>query len=80
MEQRGHRCTQVRPLLVTQAIPYAFIYLPIRSPIDPKILLVKRVVALEGDIVKTLPPYPDKEVMIPPGHVWVEGLTILAFS
>jgi len=34
---------------------------------------VKRIVALEGDIVKTLPPYPDTEVTIPPGHVWVEG-------
>ena len=47
-----------------------------RSPIDPKILLVKRIVALEGDTVKTLPPYPDAVVTIPPGHVWVEGLTI----
>jgi len=28
---------------------------------------------MEGDIVKTLPPYPDKEVRIPAGHIWVEG-------
>lgn len=51
----------------------AFIYFLVRSPINPKILLVKRIVALAGDIVTTLPPYPDKEVTIPPGHVWVEG-------
>ena len=23
--------------------------------------------------VKTLPPYPDAEVRVPPGHAWVEG-------
>jgi mitochondrial inner membrane protease subunit 2 len=56
-----------------------FTYLLIRSPIDPKIFLVKRIVALEGDIVKTLPPYPDTEVTIPPGHVWVEGVNIFTF-
>lgn len=38
-------------------------------------MLVKRVVAVAGDIVKTLPPYPDAEVFIPEGHVWVEGET-----
>ncbi|EPT02753.1 hypothetical protein FOMPIDRAFT_142009 [Fomitopsis schrenkii] len=42
------------------------------SPLDSK-LLVKRVVALEGDTVKTLPPYPDAEVRVPVGHAWVEG-------
>lgn len=46
---------------------------PKRSPLNPKHLLVKRVVAVEGDTVKTLPPYPDFEVTIPQGHVWVEG-------
>ncbi|KAF9821417.1 hypothetical protein IEO21_00663 [Rhodonia placenta] len=44
----------------------------LQSPGDSK-LVVKRVVALEGDTVKTLPPYPDAEVRIPPGHAWVEG-------
>ncbi|KAK0461912.1 LexA/Signal peptidase, partial [Desarmillaria tabescens] len=43
------------------------------SPIDPKRVLVKRVVAKEGDIVDTLPPYPVPQVRIPEGHVWVEG-------
>jgi len=45
----------------------------LRSPTNPKQLLVKRIIALAGDTVKTLPPYPDAEVTIPPGHVWVEG-------
>jgi len=45
----------------------------LRSPDDPKYELVKRVIALEGDVVKTLPPYPDAEVRVPRGHIWVEG-------
>ncbi|KAI0796567.1 LexA/Signal peptidase [Abortiporus biennis] len=44
----------------------------LRSPSDSK-LIVKRLVALPGDKVKTLPPYPDAEVCIPEGHAWVEG-------
>ncbi|KAI0750916.1 peptidase S24/S26A/S26B/S26C [Daedaleopsis nitida] len=44
----------------------------LKSPIDSK-LVVKRIIALEGDTVKTLPPYPDAEVCVPPGHAWVEG-------
>ena len=34
---------------------------------------MKRVIALEGDLVKTKAPYPFPEVRVPPGHVWVEG-------
>ncbi|OCB91548.1 hypothetical protein A7U60_g1174 [Sanghuangporus baumii] len=45
----------------------------LRSPINPKEYLVKRVVALEGDVVQTLPPYPVQEVKVPEGYVWVEG-------
>ncbi|KAI0776002.1 LexA/Signal peptidase [Trametes elegans] len=44
----------------------------LKSPRDSK-LIVKRIVALEGDVVKTLPPYPDAEVRVPKGHAWVEG-------
>ncbi|OSD04357.1 LexA/Signal peptidase [Trametes coccinea BRFM310] len=44
----------------------------LKSPTDSK-LIVKRIVALPGDTVKTLPPYPDAEVRIPEGHAWVEG-------
>ncbi|EJF61321.1 LexA/Signal peptidase [Dichomitus squalens LYAD-421 SS1] len=44
----------------------------LKSPVDSK-LIVKRIIALEGDTVRTLPPYPDAEVVIPQGHAWVEG-------
>jgi len=45
-----------------------------RSPEDPNRILIKRILATEGDIVKTLPPYPDREVLVPKGHVWIEGI------
>ncbi|VDB97034.1 unnamed protein product [Peniophora sp. CBMAI 1063] len=45
----------------------------VRSPFDAGSFLIKRIVALEGDTVKTLPPYPKKEVTIPLGHCWIEG-------
>lgn len=53
--------------------------LPSRSPLNPNQLLVKRIIALEGDTVKTLPPYPDAEVTVPTGHIWVEGQIFPAF-
>jgi hypothetical protein len=37
-------------------------------------MLVKRILALPGDKVQTLPPYPDQIVTVPPGHAWVEGM------
>ncbi|KAJ3025800.1 UNVERIFIED_CONTAM: Mitochondrial inner membrane protease subunit 2 [Siphonaria sp. JEL0065] len=58
------------------------------APHDPDVTLVKRVVALEGDIVQTRPPpslkfeYADKTlkfnqpprlVKVPQGHCWVES-------
>ncbi|KZV69865.1 LexA/Signal peptidase [Peniophora sp. CONT] len=45
----------------------------VRSPFDAGNFLIKRLVALEGDTVKTLPPYPKKQVTIPLGHCWIEG-------
>lgn len=36
-------------------------------------MAVKRVVALEGDVVRTRAPYPVATVRVPHGHVWVEG-------
>lgn len=44
-----------------------------RNPVDGKKTLVKRVVAVAGDTIKTFPPYPLNEVIVPEGHVWVEG-------
>ena len=44
-----------------------------RSPIHPENVAVKRVVALEGDIIKTKHPYPVSTVRVPVGHCWVEG-------
>ena len=35
--------------------------------------IIKRVIALEHDMVKTLPPHPETTIEIPEGHMWVEG-------
>lgn len=45
----------------------------LRDPIRYKRTIVKRVVAVSGDVVKTLPPYLQPEVLVPEGHIWVEG-------
>ncbi|XP_077983738.1 mitochondrial inner membrane protease subunit 2-like [Glandiceps talaboti] len=42
------------------------------SPRDPGTRLVKRIIALEGDTVKTLH-YKNRYVTVPRGHCWVEG-------
>lgn len=47
--------------------------IPPRDPVDSRKMIVKRVVAVADDTVQTLPPYPDTEVRIPEGHIWVEG-------
>ncbi|KAF9075960.1 LexA/Signal peptidase [Rhodocollybia butyracea] len=43
------------------------------SPEDSNRVLVKRIIALPEDRVKTLPPYSEPEVVVPQGHAWVEG-------
>jgi len=45
----------------------------LRDPTNPDLLITKRILALSGDIVRTLPPYADQYVRIPPWHAWVEG-------
>ena len=54
----------------TETKPFSRI---IRSPFDPNVWLLKRILALEGDIVVTSPPHPYAEICIPRGHMWVEG-------
>lgn len=44
-----------------------------RSPLDPETVAIKRVIALEGDVVKTRKPYPMEIVTVPEGQLWVEG-------
>lgn len=44
-----------------------------RSPTHPDKIAVKRVVALENDVVQTKAPHPLPTVRVPQGHVWVEG-------
>jgi len=44
-----------------------------KSPTDPDLRIIKRVVAVANDVVKTLPPYPLAVVHVPEGHIWVEG-------
>ena len=44
-----------------------------RSPFHPDVVAVKRVVALEGDVIRTKAPHPTATVRVPMGHVWVEG-------
>ncbi|NWT92820.1 IMP2L protease, partial [Urocynchramus pylzowi] len=44
----------------------------LRSPRNPEQKIIKRVIALEGDIIKTIG-YKKKYVKVPHGHIWVEG-------
>lgn len=44
-----------------------------RSPLDPEKVVLKRVIAVEGDVVQTRVPYPVDKQEIAIGHVWVEG-------
>ena len=36
-------------------------------------MIVKRIIAMEGDEVRTRKPYPFPTEIVPQGHVWVEG-------
>ncbi|ESO13038.1 hypothetical protein HELRODRAFT_93614 [Helobdella robusta] len=41
-------------------------------PSDPKQKILKRIIALEGDIVRTIN-YKEKHITVPKGYCWVEG-------
>lgn len=44
-----------------------------RSPLDPERIVVKRIIATEGQTVMCRPPYPHVTCSVPEGHIWVEG-------
>lgn len=44
-----------------------------RTPHDPEKTSVKRVIGLEGDVIRTRRPYPNAYIRVPQGHIWVEG-------
>ncbi|KAH6716117.1 peptidase S24/S26A/S26B/S26C [Leptodontidium sp. 2 PMI_412] len=44
-----------------------------QSPAHPDVQVVKRIIAMEGDIVYTRTPCPVPTVQVPANHVWVEG-------
>lgn len=69
--QQGGRCHP--PVSTRNAEVQTYYDRPIRCPDDPNRTIIKRIVALEGDTVKTRPPCLEPEVKIPQGHVWVEG-------
>ncbi|QSZ36461.1 hypothetical protein DSL72_006340 [Monilinia vaccinii-corymbosi] len=60
------------PAIIRIGIANSF-SLPLRSPYHPENLVVKRIIALEGDRVYTHSPYPYPIADVPAGHVWVEG-------
>jgi len=43
------------------------------SPKDPEEFLIKRLIAMEGDVIRTEGRYSKPVVRIPPGQLWVEG-------
>ncbi|KAK9380493.1 peptidase S24/S26A/S26B/S26C [Kockiozyma suomiensis] len=45
----------------------------LRNPRDPESSVVKRIVAFEGETVRTRFPYPEPVCVVPPYHFWVEG-------
>lgn len=44
-----------------------------RSPEDPEKILVKRILGIGGDEIKTKDPYPRDVCKVPLNHIWVEG-------
>ncbi|KAJ8269727.1 hypothetical protein COCON_G00123340 [Conger conger] len=43
-----------------------------RSPKNPQQKIIKRVIALEGDLIRTMG-YKNRYVKVPDGHFWIEG-------
>ncbi|KAK9451627.1 peptidase S24/S26A/S26B/S26C [Limtongia smithiae] len=45
----------------------------LRNPRNPETSVVKRIIAFEGETVRTRFPYPESTCIVPPRHFWVEG-------
>ncbi|KAK9465288.1 peptidase S24/S26A/S26B/S26C [Lipomyces arxii] len=45
----------------------------LRNPRDGESSVVKRIIGLEGDRIKTKYPYPKSRCIVPARHVWIEG-------
>lgn len=59
-------------LITSPNIASTRIFLKVPSPKNPEQKIIKRVIALEGDIVKTMG-HKNRYVKVPRGHIWVEG-------
>uniref|UniRef100_A0A4W5R1H9 Mitochondrial inner membrane protease subunit 2 n=1 Tax=Hucho hucho TaxID=62062 RepID=A0A4W5R1H9_9TELE len=65
-------------LIDTKYISLSYILIDImclhcfRSPKNPQQKIIKRVIALEGDFIKTLG-YKNRYLRVPDGHFWIEG-------
>lgn len=51
---------------------FLFFFLFESAPNNPKQKIIKRIVALEGDTIKTIS-YKNRTVTVPRGHCWIEG-------
>ncbi|KAK9479485.1 peptidase S24/S26A/S26B/S26C [Lipomyces japonicus] len=45
----------------------------LRNPRDPESSVVKRILAFEGETVRTRFPYPESTCTVPERHLWIEG-------
>ncbi|KAM3684474.1 hypothetical protein ACB098_11G049000 [Castanea mollissima] len=53
----------------------------VRSPVDPRRILTKRVVGMEGDTVSFyVDPMYSQTTVVPKGHVWIQGDNTYASS
>uniref|UniRef100_A0A3Q3JR90 Mitochondrial inner membrane protease subunit 2 n=1 Tax=Monopterus albus TaxID=43700 RepID=A0A3Q3JR90_MONAL len=58
--------------LLVFPVCFMYVYCPLRSPRNPQQKIIKRVIGLEGDFIRTLS-YKNRYVRVPDGHFWIEG-------
>ncbi|KAF7661113.1 hypothetical protein LDENG_00267980 [Lucifuga dentata] len=59
-------------LFALHAYGLACVYCSLRSPRNPQQKIIKRVIGLEGDLIRTLS-HKNRYIRIPDGHFWIEG-------